>query len=194
MDGRTGAASRQTEETEVAVTVALDGEGKTTVGTGVDVLDHLLDAFGTHGRFDLTIEADGDLETGPHHTAEDVGLVIGTAVDEALGDRAGIERFADRRVPLDEAVASVVLDVSGRPYFAFDGEFSGGRVGDLPVEMGPHLLRSLATTAGLTLHADVRGRDAHHEAEALFKAAGRALGDATAVGEHGRVPSTKGDI
>jgi imidazoleglycerol-phosphate dehydratase len=194
MDGRTGAASRQTEETEVAVTIALDGEGETTVDTGVDVLDHLLDAFGTHGRFDLTIEADGDLETGPHHTAEDVGLVIGAAIDDALDDRAGIERFADRRVPLDEAVASVVLDVSGRPYFAFDGGFSGDRVGDLPVEMGPHLLRSLATTAGLTLHAEVEGRDAHHEVEALFKATGRALDDATAVGGHGRVPSTKGDI
>jgi imidazoleglycerol-phosphate dehydratase len=194
MDGRTGAASRQTAETEVAVTVALDGEGETTVDTGVDVLDHLLDAFGTHGRFGLTVEADGDLETGPHHTAEDVGLVIGAALDDALDDRAGIERFADRRVPLDEAVASVVLDVSGRPYFAFDGEFSGDRVGDLPVKMGPHLLRSLATTAGLTLHAEVAGRDAHHEVEALFKATGRALDDATTIGEHGRVPSTKGDI
>ena len=192
---RTAAVTRETAETEVEVTLDLDGEGETTVETGVGFFDHMLAAFGTHGLFDLTVRCDGDLSVDDHHTVEDVGITLGEAVAEALGDKRGIARFADRQVPMDEARAAVVLDVSGRPYFAFEGGFSQESVGGMTSYMGRHFLRSLATNAGLTLHAEVEGENAHHEVEALFKTAARALDDATRVDERRpNPPSTKGEL
>jgi imidazoleglycerol-phosphate dehydratase len=191
---RTGAATRATAETEIEVTLELDGEGESTVDTGIGFFDHMLASFAKHGLFDLTVRADGDLAVDDHHTVEDVGIVLGEALDEALGERRGIERFADRRVPLDEAVGDAVVDLSGRPLFTFEGTFSQASVGDLTSDMARHFFRSLATTAGLTLHAGVDGENAHHEIEALFKAGGRALDDATRIDERRGVPSTKGEL
>jgi imidazoleglycerol-phosphate dehydratase len=195
MTDRTAAVSRETAETEIKIIVDVDGEGDATVDTGIGFYDHMLESFATHGLFDLTVESDGDLEIDDHHTIEDVGIALGEAFTEALGDKRGISRFADRRVPLDEAVASVVVDVSGRPYFAFDGEFSQDFVGGMTSHMAKHFLRSLAMNAGLTLHASVDGENAHHEIEALFKGLARALDDATRIDERrSEAPSTKGEL
>jgi len=195
MTERTAAVTRETAETEIEVTLDVDGDGDATVETGIGFFDHMLTAFATHGLFDLTVRCDGDLDVDDHHTVEDVAITLGEAFDEALGDKRGIRRFADRRVPLDEAVASVVLDISGRPYFAFDGEFSQASVGGMTSDMAGHFCRSLATNAGLTLHAGVEGENAHHEIEALFKCLARALDDATRVDERrSDTPSTKGEL
>ena len=195
MSDRTAAVSRETAETAIEVTLDLDGDGEATVDTGVGFFDHMLESFAAHGLFDLTVRADGDLEVDAHHTVEDVAIALGEAFAEAVGDKRGIVRFADRRVPLDEAVGSVVVDVSGRPLFQFDGTFSQEDVGEFPSVMGRHFLRSLATNGGLTLHAAVSGDNAHHEVEALFKATARALDDATRIDERrGGTPSTKGEL
>ncbi|QGA81128.1 imidazoleglycerol-phosphate dehydratase HisB [Halomicrobium sp. LC1Hm] len=195
MTDRTAAVTRETAETDIEVTLDVDGDGESTIDTGVGFFDHMLDSFSTHGLFDLTVHCDGDLEIDDHHTVEDVAITLGEALAEALGEKRGIRRFADRRVPLDEAVAGVVVDVSGRPYFAFDGEFSQGRVGGLTSHMAKHFCRSLATNAGLTLHVDVSGENAHHEIEALFKGLARALDDATRIDERrSDVASTKGEL
>ncbi|WP_135303582.1 imidazoleglycerol-phosphate dehydratase HisB [Haloarcula amylovorans] len=195
MSDRTAAVTRETAETDIEVTLDLDGDGDSTVDTGIGFFDHMLDSFATHGLFDLTVQCDGDLEIDDHHTVEDVAITLGEAFEEALGEKRGIVRFADRKVPLDEAVASVVVDVSGRPYFGFDGEFSQGRVGELTSHMAKHFGRSLATNAGLTLHCGVTGENAHHEIEALFKGLARALDDATRIDERrSDVASTKGEL
>lgn len=196
MSERTAAATRTTAETEVEVTVNLDGTGDATVDTGLPFFDHMLEAVATHGLFDLTVAAEGDLEVDDHHTVEDVGILLGQAFAEAWGEKRGIERFADRRVPLDEAVASVILDLSGRPFFSFDGSFSQSEVGGLTSSMARHFWRSFATTADVTLHVEVSGRNAHHEVEALFKATARALDEATRIDQRraGQTPSTKGDL
>ena len=192
---RTAARTRETSETTIDLTLDVDGEGDARVDTGIGFFDHMLESFAKHGLFDLTVDCDGDLEIDDHHTVEDVALVLGAAFDEALGDKRGIRRFADRRVPLDEAVASVVVDVSGRPLFRFDGTFSEERVGDFTSVMARHFARSLAMQAGLTLHVDVRGENAHHEVEALFKALARTLDDATRIDERrSDTPSTKGEL
>ena len=156
----------------------------------------MLGALATHGLFDLTVRCDGDLAVDDHHSVEDVAITLGQAFDAALGEKRGIRRYADRRVPLDEAVADVVVDVSGRPYFAFDGDFSQERVGEFTSDMAAHFCRSLAMNAGLTLHAGVEGENAHHEVEALFKSLARALDDATRVDERraGDTPSTKDEL
>ncbi len=192
MTDRTAAVTRETAETTIEVTLDVDGDGDATVDTGVGFFDHILTAFARHGLFDLTVRCDGDLEIDDHHTVEDVGIALGEAVDEALGDKRGIARYADRRVPLDEAVASVVLDCSGRPYFEWTGEFSQPTVGEFTSDMARHFCESFAMHANLTLHAEVVGRNAHHEVEALFKCLTRALDDATQVDERrSAVPSTK---
>ena len=195
-DSRAAAVSRETGETTIEVTLDLDGDGESTVDTGIGFFDHMLTALAKHGLFDLTVRCDGDLEIDDHHTVEDVGITLGEALDEALGDKRGIVRYADRRVPLDEAVASVVVDVSGRPYFVFDGEFSQDQVGEFTSDMARHFAESLALNAGLTLHAEiVAGTNAHHEVEALFKSLARALDDATRVDERrSDTPSTKGEL
>jgi len=195
MTDRTAAVTRETGETDIEVTLDLDGDGESTIETGIGFFDHMLDAFATHGLFDLTVRCDGDLAVDDHHTVEDVAITLGEAFTEALGEKRGIDRFADRRVPLDEAVASVVVDVSGRPYFDFEGEFSQATVGEFTSAMAKHFLRSLAMNAGLTLHASVEGENAHHEVEALFKGLARALDDATRIDDRrADAPSTKGEL
>ncbi|MCU4741207.1 imidazoleglycerol-phosphate dehydratase HisB [Halobacteria archaeon AArc-m2/3/4] len=195
MTERTATVTRETAETTIDCTLAVDGSGDAAVDTGIGFFDHMLTALAKHGLFDLEIDCDGDLAVDDHHTVEDVAIVLGTAFDDALGDRSGIVRFADRRVPLDEAVASVVVDVSARPRFYFEGEFSQDRVGEFTSDMARHFAESLATNAGLTLHLEVDGENAHHEIEALFKATARALDDATRFDERREgTPSTKGTL
>ena len=195
MTDRTAARSRETAETTIEVTLDLDGDGDATVETGVGFFDHMLESFAKHGLFDLTVRCDGDLEIDDHHTVEDVAITLGAAFEEALGEKRGIVRYADRTVPLDEALASVVVDVSGRPRFYFDGKFSQPTVGEFTSDMARHFAESLATNAGLTLHASVEGENAHHEIEALFKALSRALDDATRIDERrSDAPSTKGTL
>jgi len=195
MTDRTAAVTRETAETDIEVTLDIDGDGDTTIDTGIGFFDHMLDSFGTHGLFDLTVSCDGDLDIDDHHTVEDVGITIGDAFDEALGEKRGISRFADRTVPMDEAAATIVVDISGRPYFAFEGTFSQESVGGMTSYMARHFLRSLATNAGLTLHANVSGENAHHEIEALFKGLARALDDATRIDDRrADAPSTKGEL
>lgn len=195
MTERTAAVSRETAETDVEVVLDVDGEGDATVDTGLPFLDHMLDAVATHGLFDLTVACDGDLAVDAHHSVEDVAITLGQALDDALGERRAIRRYADRTIPMDEAKAEVIVDVSGRPFFAFEGELSAERVGGMESQLAAHFLRSLATNAGLTLHASVAGENAHHEAEALFKALARALDDATRLDERrSGTPSTKGEL
>jgi imidazoleglycerol-phosphate dehydratase len=195
MTNRTAARTRETAETDIEVTLDIDGDGDATVETGVGFFDHMLEALAKHGLFDVTVRCDGDLAIDDHHTVEDVAITLGTAFEEALGDKRGIVRYADRKVPLDEAVAEVVVDVSGRPRFYFDGEFSQPSVGDFTSDMARHFVESLALNAGLTVHASVDGTNAHHEVEALFKALARTLDDATRIDERrSDTPSTKGEL
>ena len=195
MSDRTAAVTRETAETAVEATLALDGDGDSTVDTGIGFFDHMLAAVARHGLFDLTVQCDGDLDVDGHHTVEDVAITVGEAFAEALGDKRAIVRYADRRVPMDEAVADVVVDVSGRPRFYFEGAFSQATVGGFRSDMGRHFAETLAMNAGLTLHATVEGGNAHHEVEALFKALARALDDATRIDDRrSDTPSTKGEL
>lgn len=194
---RRATVSRETKETKVRVQLDLDGRGDANVSTGIGMLDHLLSQVARHGLLDISIEATGDLSTDEHHTVEDIGLALGQALDEALGDRAGIVRMADAKVPLDEALASVALDLSGRGYAVVEVPWTGQRIGELPADLVNHLLWSFASEGKLTLHAHVySGVNDHHKAEALFKALGRALGAATRLEprRQGSVPSTKGKL
>ena len=186
---------RQTSETHVHVALDLDGTGQHAIFTGIGFLDHLMAHLAVHGLFDLSIQATGDLQVDSHHTAEDVALTLGKAFDQALGDRKGIVRIASAYVPMDEALAFVAVDLSGRPYSVTDTEWAGSALGSLPVTLVPHLIQSLATSMRATIHARVySGHDDHHRAEALFKALARALGAATSLESRraGNVPSTKG--
>jgi imidazoleglycerol-phosphate dehydratase len=195
MSERTATVARETAETSIECTLGIDGDGTAEIDTGIGFFDHMLTSFAEHGLFDLELACDGDLEIDDHHTVEDAAIVLGTAFDEALGDRAGIVRYADRRVPLDEAVASAVVDVSGRPRFYFEGDFSQASVGAFTSDMARHFGESLATNAGLTLHLAIDGENAHHEVEALFKALARTLDDATRLDERREgTPSTKGAL
>jgi imidazoleglycerol-phosphate dehydratase len=195
MSDRTAAVTRETAETDIEVTLDIDGDGAATVSTGVGFFDHMLSAFATHGLFDLTVRCDGDLAIDDHHTVEDVAIALGQAFDEAVGEKRGVVRYADRRVPLDEALATVVVDLSGRPYFEWDGAFSQPTVGEFTSDMARHFCESFAMHANVTLHAGVEGRNAHHEVEALFKGLTRALDDATRIDERrGDAPSTKGTL
>ncbi|WP_336134847.1 imidazoleglycerol-phosphate dehydratase HisB [Natronomonas amylolytica] len=195
MTDRTAAVTRETAETDIEVTLDLDGDGDSTVDTGIGFFDHMLEALAKHGLFDLTVRCDGDLDIDDHHTVEDVGITLGEAFEEALGDKRGIVRYADRKVPLDEAVAEVVVDVSRRPRFYFDGAFSQPSIGDFTSDMARHFVESLTLNAGLTVHASVEGENAHHEVEALFKSLARTLDDATRIDERrSDTPSTKGEL
>ena len=173
--GRRVTVARRTRETNITITLDLDGSGISSIATGVGFYDHLLTSFAHHGLFDLTIQAAGDLEVDEHHTVEDVALVLGSAFAEALTDRAGIRRFGDAAVPMDEAVASAVVDIGGRPYAVIDLPFRGERVGELPLQLLEHALESFARTSGTTLHLWGSGRNDHHLAEAAIKALARAL-------------------
>ena len=172
---RRATVSRRTKETDVTVSLTLDGSGTTAISTGIGFYDHLLTSLGHHGLFDLEIRATGDLEVDEHHTVEDVALVLGSAFGEALGDRAGIQRFGDASVPMDESVASAVVDVGGRPYAVVDLPFRGERAGGLPLQLVEHALEAFARTSGATLHVRGTGRNDHHLAEAAFKAFASAL-------------------
>ncbi len=174
-EGRRVTITRATKETEITVTLGLDGSGHAAIDTGIGFYDHLLGSLAHHGLFDLAISADGDLQIDEHHTVEDVALVVGAAFAEALGDRSGIARFGQSTVPMDEALASAVIDVGGRPYAVIDLAFHGERVGGLPLQLIEHALESFSRTAGATLHLSGTGRNDHHLAEAAFKALGRAL-------------------
>ena len=191
--GRLVSVHRVTRETDVSVTVDLDGSGASEIATGVGFYDHLLGSLAHHGLIDLTIRATGDLDVDDHHTVEDVALVLGAAVSEALGDRTGIVRFGDASVPMDEAVATAILDIGGRPYAVIDLPFRGERAGGLTLQLVEHALEAFARTAGATLHVRGTGRNDHHLAEASFKALGRALRAATEPDPRRRgLASTKG--
>ncbi|MEA3324371.1 MAG: imidazoleglycerol-phosphate dehydratase HisB [Euryarchaeota archaeon] len=188
---RKATINRKTNETEIDLTFVIEGTGRSEIDTGVAFLDHALDSFTRHGLFDLTIRAAGDIELGDHHLVEDVGIVLGQAIAQALGRHAGIARFSDVRVPMDEASASVILDLSGRSYLVFDARFSSDVVGDLTTQMVPHFFHSLTTSAGINAHISASGENDHHIIEAIFKAFGIALARAATVKGY-EVPSTKG--
>jgi imidazoleglycerol-phosphate dehydratase len=192
---RVGDANRRTGETAVRVRVDLDGSGRSTVKTGVGFFDHMLTALARHALIDLEIEATGDLHVDAHHTVEDVGIVLGQALAQALGERRGIRRYGEATVPLDDALARAVIDVSGRPFLAYHAEPPTWQMlGDYDVALTPEFFRGLATHGGLTVHLDLlRGQNAHHVVEAVFKAAARALGAAVTLDPRvPDVPSTKG--
>lgn len=194
---RSAEARRQTKETDVRVRIDLDGTGQAQIKTGIGFFDHMLEALARHAPYDLEVQAKGDLHIDAHHTVEDVGIVLGQAISQALGERRGIRRYADASVPLDDALARVVVDVSGRPYLAFHAEPpTWQKLGDYDVALTPEFFRALVTHGGLTLHVDLlRGQNAHHVVEAVFKATARALGEATRIDPRVQgVPSTKGTL
>ncbi|MFQ5610808.1 MAG: imidazoleglycerol-phosphate dehydratase HisB [Anaerolineae bacterium] len=194
---RTATIHRQTGETDITVRLNLDGSGQAEAQTGLGFLDHMLHALARHARFDLSIKAVGDLHVDEHHTVEDVGLTLGRALDEALGDRAGLVRMGHAVVPMDEALALVAVDFSGRGYFVFEGCFDTDRIGQVGTSLIPHFFESLAHAARMNLHARLlAGQDDHHRAEALFKALARALEQATRLDPRlgGQIPSTKGTL
>ena len=194
---RTAEISRKTNETQIEIKLDLDGTGKYEISTGVGFLDHMLTHLAVHGLFDLTVKAQGDLHIDVHHTVEDVALVLGQAFDNALGDRKGIVRIGDSFAPMDETLAHVVIDLSGRPYAVVQAEWYMPYVGNIPATLFPHFFESFVVTSRCNLHARVLyGRDDHHQAEALFKAWARALDMATQfdLRRGGTIPSTKGSL
>jgi imidazoleglycerol-phosphate dehydratase len=195
---RTAQITRKTGETDVSLTLGLDGSGQGSRTTGVGFLDHMLDLLARHGRFDLDVEVTGDLQTGAHHTVEDTGIVLGQALDRALGDRAGIMRYGHAVVPMDEARAACTIDISGRPYASIEGfdRLPGGDIAGFENELAEEFFRAVASVARLTLHLELQtGSNAHHMIEACFKAFARALRAAVATDptEQG-IPSTKGTL
>lgn len=198
MSARTASRKRETKETSIEVTLVLDGTGTTDVDTGLPFFDHMVSQLGKHGGFDLTVHAKGDLHVDTHHTVEDVAITLGEAIAEALGDKAGIRRFASIALPLDEALVEVALDLSGRPFLHYELALpaDGVPLGTPPFDpqLGEHFWQSFATTAGFTLHVRSRtGRNTHHVLEASFKAVARCLRDAVRI-EGSSVPSTKGTL
>lgn len=194
---RTASVKRETKETKIELSLDLDGTGEAKVSTGIGMLDHLIEQIAKHGMIDITLTAKGDLSTDEHHTVEDVGLVLGQALDQALGDRSGIVRMADATVPLDEALATVALDLSGRGYSVLDVTWTSDRIGELPADLVNHFLWSIASEAKMTLNVRVlSGVNDHHKAEVIAKALGRALCIASRPEprRQGSVPSTKGNL
>ena len=193
---RTAIRKRETKETSIEVVIEIDGSGATNISTGIPFYDHMLDQLGRHGGFDLTVRSIGDLQIDTHHTIEDVAIAVGEAFAEALGDKAGIRRFASGRYPLDEALVAVALDLSGRPHVEWHVPMPECLpLGDpaFDPQLAEHAVSSFATAAGITLHVDlVRGRNVHHIVEATFKGLARALRDAVRIDDPGGIPSTKG--
>ncbi|MFA4956561.1 MAG: imidazoleglycerol-phosphate dehydratase HisB [Candidatus Methanoperedens sp.] len=183
--------SRKTNETDIELKINLDGSGNSDINTGIVFFDHMLKSFARHGSFDLTIKARGDLTVDDHHTVEDVGITLGSAIVKALGDKKGIERFADACVPMDEALASAAVDISGRSFLVLNAKFTNPNIGGLTSQNVRHFFESLTANAGINAHLDVSGDNDHHKAEALFKAFGIALKKAVTVTGSG-IPSTKG--
>ncbi|MGZ8368090.1 MAG: imidazoleglycerol-phosphate dehydratase HisB [Rhodoplanes sp.] len=194
---RKASVKRTTKETEIEVTLDLDGTGSATIATGIGFLDHMLDLLARHSRIDLTVRAEGDLHIDQHHTTEDVGITLGQAVKQALGDMAGITRYADVHVPMDEALTRVALDISGRPFLVFKVVFSHGKMGAFDTELVREWFQAFAVNAGVTLHVEtLYGTNDHHISESCFKGLARALRAAVAVDPRakGEVPSTKGTL
>ncbi|MCX6058682.1 MAG: imidazoleglycerol-phosphate dehydratase HisB [Chloroflexi bacterium] len=194
---RTAEISRQTNETQITIKLNIDGSGQYEIATGIGFLDHMLTHLAVHGLFDITVQAHGDLEVDAHHTMEDTALVLGQAFDRALGDRKGIVRMGDCFAPMDETLAHVALDLSGRPYAVIQADWHTPHVGNIPTTLFPHFFESFAVTARCNLHARILyGRDDHHQAEALFKAWARALDQVTQIDPRraGVIPSTKGTL
>ena len=189
--------TRNTSETQVTITLNLDGSGLAKLNSGVPFLDHMLDQIDRHGMFDLTIEAKGDTHIDDHHTVEDIGITLGQALAKAVGDKAGLSRYGHSYVPLDETLSRVVIDLSGRPELEFHVPFTRARIGTFDVDLSIEFFRGFANHAGVTLHIDnLRGVNAHHQMETVFKAFGRALRMAVAIDPRalGIVPSTKGSL
>ncbi|HET6605759.1 MAG TPA: imidazoleglycerol-phosphate dehydratase HisB [Rhodopila sp.] len=194
---RTASITRKTSETVISLTLDLDGAGESEIDTGIGFLDHMLTAFARHGLFDLTIRAEGDLHIDYHHTTEDVGIVLGAAFARALGDKRGIRRFGHAVIPMDETLAEAAVDISGRPFLAWDVSFERDKIGDMDTELFEEFFRALAFNAMVTLHVTRKvGRNAHHIAEACFKAAARALRAAAELDPRlgDAIPSTKGAL
>jgi len=196
MPDRTADVSRQTKETRVQVTMNLDGTGKSSPETGVGFFNHMLDLLARHSLIDLSIRAEGDLEVDSHHTVEDVGIVLGQCLERALGDKRGIHRYGWAIVPMDESLAQVAIDLSGRPAFVYNVKYAGGQIGTFPTELVEEFLKALATTAKMNLHVAVPyGTNNHHIAEAIFKAVAKALRQAVSPDPRNPdVPSTKGSL
>jgi imidazoleglycerol-phosphate dehydratase len=194
---REGKITRSTKETEVAVAVKLDGSGRAEISTGIGFLDHMLDLLARHSRMDLTVKAKGDLHIDQHHTTEDVGIVLGQALKQALGDMRGITRYADVNVPMDETLTRVAIDISGRPVLVFRVEFPRDKIGEFDVDLVREFFQAFATNAGVTLHVEtLYGDNSHHVAESCFKALARALRAAVALDPAAKneIPSTKGSL
>lgn len=189
---RSACLERKTLETGVSVEWCLDGSGVCEINTGIGFFDHMLTLFARHGGFDLEIHCDGDLFVDAHHSIEDIGIVLGDAIKEALGDKNGIRRYGSALIPMDETLAEAALDLSGRSYLVFNAEFTAERIGEFPTEMAEEFFRAVADRAGMTLHINLRyGKNNHHMAEGIFKAFGHALKDAVAI-DGGGILSTKG--
>ncbi|MEE8055485.1 MAG: imidazoleglycerol-phosphate dehydratase HisB [Gammaproteobacteria bacterium] len=197
MSNRSARVKRETKETQIEVTVGIDGKGSSTIDTGIPFLDHMLDQVARHGMMDLTVHAQGDLKVDAHHTVEDVGITLGQALLQALGGKKGIRRYGHAYVPLDEALSRVVLDCSGRPSMDYNVTFPRARIGNFDVDLLREFFQGFVNHALVTLHIDtLRGRNAHHIAETLFKAFGRALRMALEIDprSEGALPSTKGSL
>ena len=197
MSNRTAAVTRETKETKIELTLDLDGTGKVQAATGVGFLDHMLDHLGTHSICDLAVKATGDLHVDDHHTVEDVAICLGQALVEALGDKAGINRYGSARVPMEEALGEVSVDLSGRPAVVYNVSFNSDKIGTFDTQLVEEFLRRLAATAGMNLHVSVPyGANDHHIAEAIFKALAQSLRQAKQIdpGRQGEIPSTKGEL
>ena len=192
---RTATVNRETRETQIQLTLNLDGSGQTDIHSGIGFLDHMLTALAVHGGLDLALYCQGDLEVDCHHTIEDIGIMLGKAVGQCLGDKGGIRRYGNFTIPMDEALASCSLDVSGRPYLVFQADFSNERIGAMDCCMVEEFFRALAFHAGITLHIQLHyGSNDHHKAEAIFKAVAHALREAVSRTEDNRTLSTKGAL
>lgn len=188
---RKGNILRETKETTIKLSLDLDGSGKGEIDTGIGFMDHMLESFCRHGRFDLAVKVKGDLDIDPHHSIEDLGIVLGNAIRDAVGDGRGIDRFADARIPMDEALAETVIDVGGRGYLVWNAQIPGPVTGITP-DLFEHFFYSICVNAHITAHISAYGRNSHHTVEALFKSFGIALRRAVRIsGEHETVPSTK---
>ncbi len=188
---RSSKVSRKTKETDTEVKITLEGSGNTDINTGIAFFDHMLNSFAKHGSLDLAVKARGDLTVDDHHTVEDVGIALGSAIQKALGDKLGIERFGEARVPMDEALATAAVDLSGRSFLAFNAAFSNQKIGGFNPQNARHFFESLTGNAGINAHLSVTGENDHHKTEALFKAFGIALKRAVKISGTS-VPSTKG--
>lgn len=194
---RSASIARKTAETDIAVSLSLDGTGQATLSSGVGFLDHMLTLLARHALFDITVSCKGDLEIDQHHSVEDIGIALGQAFKQALGDKKGIRRYADCLLPMDETLTRVAVDVSGRPFLAFKTEFTREKIGDFDTELVREWFQAFAINAGITLHVEMLyGINAHHIAESCFKGLARSLRDAVALDprEAGRIPSTKGAL